>query len=182
MLNEYTKPRVMYTSAESCESPSGLRSEVSRFAGWVTIDEKKGMFRKNAPETEIGKQKLTEQAKRKNRPEWMTQVNPSLIKRVPGNSYRNFDLPMARSLYDVDTYRHNFDTQTQFDTERVDHLKPTSLISPRAAGMAKYKRDHVTPTASSFTKWDERLFTSPRNSNPCGEVNVKPYSFHNTKV
>jgi len=49
----------------------GLRSEVSRFNGWITVDEQKGITRKNAPETEIGKQKLSEVFKRKNRPEWM---------------------------------------------------------------------------------------------------------------
>jgi hypothetical protein len=35
------------------------------------VDEQKGITRKNAPETEIGKQKLSEVFKRKNRPEWM---------------------------------------------------------------------------------------------------------------
>jgi hypothetical protein len=110
-LNEYSKPEILVTTGEKREPISGLRSEVSKFSGWVTIDENKGMFRKNAPETEIGKQKLTEAAKRKNRPEWMTQVDPNLIKRVPGNSYRNFNHPVSRSLFDVNTFRHNFDTQ-----------------------------------------------------------------------
>ena len=109
-------------------------------------------------------------------------MNPALIKRVAGNSYRNFNLPVSRSLFDVDTYRHNLDTQTQFDVERVDHLKPTNLLSPRPAGVAKNGRDIVSPQASSFLKWDERLFTPPRNANPCGEVSIKPYSFHNTPV
>ena len=54
-LNDYSKPENLVTSAEHVEGQSGLRSEVSKFSGWGTIDESKGMFRKNAPETEIGK-------------------------------------------------------------------------------------------------------------------------------
>mgnify|MGYP004558534241 CR=1 FL=1 len=68
------------------------------------------MIRKNAPETEVGKQKLTDEEKRKNRPGWMTRIDPSSIKRIPGNSYRNWDHPVARSLFAVDTYRHGMDT------------------------------------------------------------------------
>jgi hypothetical protein len=33
------------------------------------------MTRKNAPETEIGKQKLTEMEKLRNRPQWMTATS-----------------------------------------------------------------------------------------------------------
>ena len=55
VLNEYSKPECIVSSANGKSLPEGLRSEVSRFTGWVTVDEKKGMFRKNAPETEVGK-------------------------------------------------------------------------------------------------------------------------------
>lgn len=109
-LNKFSKTEHMVTSAEQRPKPSGLRSEVSKFSGWVTVDEKKGIIRKNAPETEVGKQKLTEEEKRKNRPGWMTHIDPSSISRIPGNSYRNWDLPVSRSLFAVDTYRHGMDT------------------------------------------------------------------------
>jgi hypothetical protein len=54
-LNEYSKPQNLITSAETTPKQSGLRSEISKFSGWVTVDEIKGIKRKNAPETEIGK-------------------------------------------------------------------------------------------------------------------------------
>ena len=109
-VNQETKPECLLTSAEWRGKATGLRSEISPICGWVTVDEPNGMFRKNAPETEIGKQKLTEEGKRKNRPAWMTRVDPSKIKRVPGNSYRYFDYPATRSMFDCHTHRHNFDT------------------------------------------------------------------------
>lgn len=177
-LNQATKPECLLTSGEWRGKAKGLRSEISPICGWVTVDEQNGMFRKNAPETEIGKQKLTEEGKRKNRPAWMTRVDPSKIKRVAGNSYRYFDYPTTRSVYAGQTYRHNFDTKGRMDTERMDYLKPTNLLTPRAAGCAKFARDEVLPVAPTFGKWDERLFTSSRNRTTCNEVDIKPYSWH----
>ena len=54
-LNDYSKTQNLVTTAEHRDCQQGLRSEVSKFSGWVTIYESKGMYRKNAPETEIGK-------------------------------------------------------------------------------------------------------------------------------
>lgn len=53
--NEMTKPDSLQTTAEKRGKATGLRSEISPICGWVTVDESKGMFRHNAPETEIGK-------------------------------------------------------------------------------------------------------------------------------
>lgn len=55
------------------------------------------------------------------------------------------------------------------------------MLSPRAAGCPKFGRDEVLPVASTFAKWDARLFTSSRNPNPCNEVDIKPYSWHNVR-
>ena len=57
------------------------RVEISKFTGWVTVDEAKGMIRKNAPETEIGQQRLTYVQKLSNRPSWMTERLLELLKR-----------------------------------------------------------------------------------------------------
>lgn len=73
------------------------------------MDEAAGVFPKNAPETEIGKQKLTAEAKRKNRPEWMIQGAHHQLKKE-----KERQDPFTRSLYDIGTYRHNFNTGTQF--------------------------------------------------------------------
>lgn len=84
------------------------------------MDEKEGVVRKNAPETEIGKQKLTAEAKRKNRPEWMTQGNHYL------HSYKGhpkLNEPITRSLFDIGTYQHNFNTALQLAEGRVDYLR-----------------------------------------------------------
>lgn len=108
-LNEYSKTESLITRAETTAPKEGLRSEVSKHAGWVTVDEAKGMYRKNAPETEVGKQKLTAEAKRKNRPEWMTYGDHDKHVRLPGSTTRVYK-PVARSLWDIDTYRHHFDT------------------------------------------------------------------------
>ena len=62
---------------------------------------------------------------------------------------------MNRSLFEVDTYRHNFNTFEQLQNERVDHLKrilPTTEI--RAAGCPIFGKEKVIPAASSFLKWD----------------------------
>lgn len=54
-LNAFSKTDSLQLKADQMARATGLRSELSKFNGWVTVDEAKGMTRKNAPETEIGK-------------------------------------------------------------------------------------------------------------------------------
>lgn len=54
---EWNRPD--YMTLERKEPKKVNRVEISKFTGWVTVDETKGMIRKNAPETEIGQQRLT---------------------------------------------------------------------------------------------------------------------------
>jgi hypothetical protein len=56
-IREYNRPD--YLTLTHHPKQEGNRTIVSRFTGWLTVDERKGMVKKNAPETEIGQQKLT---------------------------------------------------------------------------------------------------------------------------
>lgn len=57
-VKDYSRPDYMILPEK--QKSNANRLIVSRFSGWVTVDDKNGLIRKYAPETEMGQQRLTE--------------------------------------------------------------------------------------------------------------------------
>lgn len=68
-VKDFSKPDYMMLPERPRNESNRL--VVSQFSGWLTVDEKNGIIRKRAPETEMGQQKLPEEKKLINRPSWM---------------------------------------------------------------------------------------------------------------
>lgn len=139
----------------------GNRSVLSKFAGWITIDEKTNLTRKNAPE--VVKNSLNEKQLMRFKPSWME-------KKFETNSVMNLedlqqDLEPAgklsrqrpgttRSVFEVGSYRHHFNTKVQFDNNREDHLKKSeSTYTTRPAGIKRNGWDEIVNAPSSMLKW-----------------------------
>ena len=74
--NKSVKPEKDFSKPDYMSLPERPKNQsnrlvVSQFTGWLTVDEKNGIIRKRAPETEMGQQKLPEDKKLINRPSWM---------------------------------------------------------------------------------------------------------------
>lgn len=162
----------------------GNRQVISRFTGWVTVDEDSKLTRKNAPE--VTKQPMTENQKMKFKPSWMeqkfetTQSTEDLLKN------KKVRPTTTRSVFEAGVYRHNLDTKLQMANHREDQPGPsTSNFSTRPAGVST-KLFEVTQEAATFLKWETQT-NSLGNFNKkqrlqsavFRDVNIKPYSFHN---
>lgn len=111
ICQDWEKPD--YLVQRKFPEPTGNRQVFSQFSGWLTIDESRGMRRKNAPETEIGQQKLNEEQKLSQRPAFIYDHMMSLPKPKPLDEVFSTGRrpPHDRSVFEYLTYRHNFDTK-----------------------------------------------------------------------